>query len=205
MIVTDGSRAGFPRRGPNLPAMLHQVIRGLTFRRDGYLRAVLSRNGVADAVVIVTVVYLVLSLTLSSSAVADLIGHVRFVLNGGFAWLILTGLLYLITRHALEGDGSFQGLLATTALAHPALLLLVAAQAGDRIPLALFAHPTLLLPEVFRFGFVTSVAVVAATLWFLAILAAGARVAMSLPLERAALAVGGAYLGWWIVGSIFGF
>ena len=185
--------------------MLRQVIRSVTFRRDGYLRAVLGNRGVADGVVIVAAVYLALALTIGSRGIGDLVGHARFVLNGGFAWLIITGLLYLITRHGLRGEGSFQGVLATTALAHPVLLLLAIAQVGDPIPLALFAHPTLLATEVFRLEFLAGVGVVVATAWFLAILTAGARIAMSLSLERAALAVGGSYVAWWLVGTIFGF
>jgi hypothetical protein len=185
--------------------MIRQVIRGLTLRRDGFLRAVLGRNGVADAVVIVAAVYLTLSLTIGVRGVGDLIGHARFVLNGGFAWVILSGLVYLIARYAMDGEGSFQGMLAATGLAAPALLVLAIAQIAEPVPLAFFAHPTLLLPEVFRFGFATAAGIAVAVGWFLAILAAATRVAMSLPMERAALTVGGGYLGWWIIGTLFGF
>ena len=62
-----------------------------------------------------------------------------------------------------------------------------------------------LMLEAWRLDFLPAVIVIAATLWFLAILAAGTRVAMSIPLDRAILATGGAYMAWWVVGSIFNF
>jgi len=185
--------------------MIRQVIRGALFQRDAYLRAVIGTNGTGDAVIIVVAVSIILSLTISASAVVELFGHVRFVLNSGFAWLILSGIIYLIARHALHGDGSFQGVLAMSALAQPVLLLLVAAQATAHFPLSLVASPTLLLFETHRLDFLGGVVVILATVWFLGILAAGTRVAMSLPLDKAILAVGGAYTAWWVVGSLLNF
>ncbi|MCJ7725176.1 MAG: YIP1 family protein [Acidimicrobiia bacterium] len=184
--------------------MIRQVIRGATFQRDAYLRAVIGSNGTGDAVIIVATVYVVLALTISLRAIVDVVGHARFVLNGGFAWLILTGFIYLIARYAINGQGSFQGMLAMSALAHPVLLLLVLAQVGGKIPLAFFAQPTLVALEVHRLDFLGAAVVILATLWFLAILAAGTRVAMSLTIDRAILAVAGGYLGWWVIGSMLG-
>ena len=92
--------------------MIRQVIRGATFRRDAYLRAVIGSNGTGDAVVIVAGVYVILALTISIRATTDVVGHARFVLNGGFAWLILSGIVYLIARHGFHGEGSFQGVVA---------------------------------------------------------------------------------------------
>ena len=159
--------------------MIRQVIRGATFQRDAYLRAVIGTNGTGDAVIIVVAVYVVLALTVSPWAVTDFVGLARFVLNGAFAWVILTGIIYLITRHGMRGEGSFQGVLAMSALAHPVLVLLIAAQVSTSIPLSLVAHPTLLLTEVWKLDFIPAIVVVVATVWFLAILAAGTRVAMS--------------------------
>jgi hypothetical protein len=185
--------------------MIRQIIRGAAFQRDAYLRAVIGSNGTGDAVIIVAAVYVILALTVSPREVVDVVGHARFVLNGAFAWLILSGIIYLISRHGMRGDGSFQGVLAMSALAHPVLVLLVAAQVGASFPLALYAHPTLLLMEVWKLGFLPAIAVALATLWFLGILAAGTRVAMSMTIDRAALAVGAGYLGWWVAGSILQF
>jgi len=189
----------------NLHQMIRQVIRGATFQRDAYLRAVIGSNGTGDAVIIVAAVYVILALTVSPWAVVDVVGHARFVLNGAFAWLILSGIIYLISRHGMRGDGSFQGVLAMSALAHPVLVLLVAAQVGASFPLTWYAHPTLLLMEVWKLGFLPAIVVTLATLWFLGILAAGTRVAMSMTIDRAALAVGAGYLGWWVAGSILQF
>ena len=71
-------------------------------------------------------------------------------------------------------------MLASSALAHPVLILLVAAQVGAPIPLSVVAHPTLLLSEVWKLNIIPGIVVAVATVWFLAILAAGrTRVAMS--------------------------
>ncbi len=185
--------------------MIRQVIRGATFQRDAYLRAVIGSNGTGDAVMIVAAVYVVLALTISTGGATDILRHARFVLNGGFAWLIMSGTIYLIARHGIQGQGSFQGVLGMAGLAHPVLALLVFAQLGEVVPLSLRAQPTLLLMRVFELDFLGSVVVILATVWFLAILSAGTRVAMSLSLDRAILAVVGGYLAWWVVGSFLGF
>ncbi len=59
--------------------------------------------------------------------------------------------------------------------------------------------------EVWKLEFLPGIVVALATLWFLGILAAGTRVAMSMTIDRALLAVGGGYVGWWVVGSILQF
>ncbi len=185
--------------------MIRQMIRAATFQRDAYLRAVIGTNGTGDAVIIVVAVYLVLSVVISGYGALDVIGHARFIIEGAFAWLILSGVIYLIARHLLAGDGSFQGVLAMTALAHPVLLLLLAAQIGTVSPLAVPEHPTLLVLAFGRLDLFPILVVLVATAWFLAILAAGTRVAVSLPIDRAAMAVAGGYAAWWVIGSIFGF
>ena len=190
---------------PNLLPMIRQMIRAATFQRDAYLRAVIGTNGTGDAVIIVVAVYFVLSVVVSGYGALDVIGHARFILNGAFAWLILAGVIYLVSRHLLGGDGSFQGVLAMAALAHPVLLLLVAAQIGTAPPLTLLEHPTLLVLAIGRLDLIPIIVVLVATAWFLAILAASTRVAMSLPMDRAAMAVGGGYAAWWMIDSIFRF
>ncbi|MBU1228110.1 MAG: hypothetical protein KJ698_12975 [Actinobacteria bacterium] len=184
--------------------MIRQVIRGATFRRDAYLRAVIGSNGTGDAVVIVAGVYVILALTISIRATTDVVGHARFVLNGGFAWLILSGIVYLIARHGFHGEGSFQGVVAMSALAHPVLVLLVLAQIGETIPLTWHAQPTLLPMSILDLGFPGAVVVILTTMWFIGILTAGTRVAMSLTLDRAIASVAGGYAAWWVIGSLLG-
>ena len=157
--------------------MLRQVFRAATFKRDAYLRAVLSRAGVADGVIIVAVVYLVLAVALRPIDGFDLIEYARVVLNGAFSWLILSGMIYLVGRHLLEGEGSWQGVLAMAALAHPVLLAVL----------------------VTRMALVSFLALLLGTVWFLAILVAGTRVALSLALEKAVLAVAGGYVLWLVL------
>jgi hypothetical protein len=155
--------------------MIRQVIRASTFNRDAYLRAVLSPNAAGDALIIVAAVYLVMAVAILPFDDFDLAGYLRIVISGGFSWLILSGAIYLVGRYGLEGEGSFQGVLAMTALAHPVLLLVLAARAVGLSPF---------------------LALLAGTVWFLAILVAGTRVALDLVLERAVLAVAGGYVLW---------
>lgn len=157
--------------------MIRQVIRAATFQRDAYLRAVLSPNAAGDALILVTAVYLVMAVAILGFDGFDLVEYLRFVIRGGFSWLILSGAIYLVGRYVLEGEGSFQGVLATTALAHPVLLVVLAARAIGLPPL---------------------LALLAGTAWFLAILVAGSRVALDLAPERAVLAVAGGYVLWLI-------
>jgi len=186
--------------------MLRQSLRAAVFRRDAYLRAVLSSHGVADAVVIVAAVYTALALTVSHRAVTDVLAHLRFVVDGAIAWLIISGAVYLVSRHLLRGEGTFQGMVATTALAHPVLLLLILVRAGTPVPLTYLGHPTLLILDRARsLDFLPLVALLAATVWFLAVLVAGTRVAMGLSLDRAAVAVGAGYGAWWAIATLLRF
>ena len=183
--------------------MIRQVIRGATLRRESYVRAVIGSDGTGDAVILVAAVYLVLALTISSSSLVEIVDHAFFLLRGAFGWLILSGIVYLIARYGFRGEGSYQGVLAVSGLAHPVLLLLVLAQLGSSFPLRLVSHPTLLMLEAWRLDFLPAVITIVATLWFLAILAAGTRVAMSLTLDRAVITVGAAYMDWFVVAVLF--
>ena len=58
--------------------------------------------------IIVAALYVILALTVYPQAVTDVVAHGRSLLNGAFAWLILTGIIYLIARYGLRGEGSFQ-------------------------------------------------------------------------------------------------
>lgn len=186
--------------------MIRQVIKAAAFRRDAYLRAVLTSHGVADAVVVVAATYIVLMFTVSHRAVADVLGHARFLLDGAIAWLIVSGVVYLIARHLLHGEGSYQGVVAMSGLAHPVLALMALARLGPDWPLMRMRHPTLMIfGNIWDLGTLQMLIVILATVWFLAILAAGTRVAMSLATDRAVMAVGAGYAAWWVIGSILRF
>ena len=154
--------------------MLQRIIGAALLRRDAFLRAVLSQNAAADGVVIVVGVYVILALV---ALPFDVVGYGRWVLSGLWSWLLLTGAIYLIGRYLLEGYGSFPMALSVTALAHPVLLVLLAFQLLDQP------------------GWIT---LLVSTVWFLAVLVAGARVALELVLEKAVVAVAGGYVVWLI-------
>jgi hypothetical protein len=154
--------------------MLSQVFGAARLDRQAYLRAALSPNAAADGVVIVAMVYVLLAIVIVPLDDFELIAYGRFILQGLISWLILAGAIYLIGRHLMDGEGSFPSVLATVALAHPVLLVLLIA----------------------RLGLSPFVALLASTVWFLAALVAATRVALGFPLERAGVAVAGGYVVW---------
>ncbi len=161
---------------------LSMVFRAARLQRDPYLRQVLASDGVADGAMIVGAVYLILVIPPFIDGVG-LFPVLRFVLGGLFGWIILSGLVYLIGKHGLEGYGSFQGTMATSALAYPPLVI------GLAIELALDRLPSSLIASV----------------WLLACLWMAARIALDLSREKAVLAAGGGYLAWLLIRLLFRF
>jgi hypothetical protein len=161
---------------------ISMVLRAARFQRDPYLRQVLAPDGVADGAMIVGAVYLILVIP-GFIAGVSVFPLLRFVLGGLFGWIILSGLVYLIGKHGLDGFGSFQSVMAAAALAYPPLVIGLLIELGlPRLPSALIA-----------------------SLWLLACLWMAARVALDLSPEKAALAAGGGYVAWLLVRLIFSF
>jgi hypothetical protein len=161
---------------------LSTVFQAIRLRRDPYLRMVLARDGVADGALIVGAVYLILAIPGFLDGVS-VISLLRLVLSGLFGWIILSGLVYLIGRHGLEGYGSFPSVMAASSLAYPPLILAL-----------LFG----LVLSRFQAGLVASV-------WLVACLWMAARVSLDLSKEKAVLAAGGGYLAWLLVSALFRF
>jgi hypothetical protein len=153
--------------------MLRVILQGLVLRRRAYLRMVLAGEGVADAALVVGVVYLLL-------AVPGLLGSVGllaaawFAVSGVFGWVVLSGLTYLAGRHVLEGDGTFPSVMAAAGLAFPPLLV------------SLALRP--FLPALASLALASG--------WLLACLWQAARVSLGLSPGRAAAAAAGGYGGW---------
>ena len=101
--------------------MISRAINAALLRRDPYLHMVVARDGVADGAIVVAFVYAVLMIPFVFDGV-PLFSAIRLVLSGLFAWIILSGLIYLIGRHAFEGWGSFPGVMAATSIGTPVLL-----------------------------------------------------------------------------------
>ncbi len=158
------------------------VLRAARLQRDPYLRQVLAVDGVADGAMIVGSVYLLLVVPPFIDGVGVL-ALLRFVLGGLFGWIILAGLVYLIGKHGLEGYGSFQSVMAASALAYPPLIVALL------IELVLPRLPSSLIASV----------------WLLACLWMAARISLDLSREKAILAAGGGYVAWLLVRLIFRF
>ena len=159
-----------------MASVLNQILRAARLEREAFVRAVVSPNAVADGLVIVGAVWLLLAAILVDGF--DLLLFVRIALSGLFAWIVLSGVIYLMGKHVFQGYGSFPGTMVMTALVHPLLLV---------IPLV----------RLWAEGFMV---IVLGSLWFLVALVPGTRVALDLKVEHAALAVGAGYLVWLVFG-----
>lgn len=162
--------------------MISRAINAALLKRDPYLRMVLAPDGVADGAIVVAVVYAILMIPLVIDGVS-VISAARIILSGMFSWIILSGLVYLIGRHLLEGYGSFPGVMAATAIGTPVLLVSIA--------LAPFVDP-------FTARLIVSVWLVL-TVWM------AARLALDLARDKAALAAVGGWVAFLVVSAIFRF
>ena len=107
----------------------------------------------------------------------------RVILYGLMNWIVLSGLVYLIGKHLLEGDGSFPGTMAATSIGYPVLL------AG-----------ILLAPVVSPLQ-----AQLIVSVWLVATVWMAARVALELPPARAAAAAVGGWSAFVVVSLLFRF
>lgn len=162
--------------------MITRAINAALLRRDPYLHMVVARDGVADGAIVVAFVYAVLMIPVVLDGI-PLFSAIRLVLSGMFAWIILSGLVYLVGRHAFEGWGSFPGVMAATSIGTPVLLgSLLLAPFIDPFPAQLIASAWYVL-----------------TLWM------AARVALELNADKAALTALGGWVAYLVVSAIFRF
>lgn len=162
--------------------MIKRAIDAAFLRRDPYLYMVVAADGVADGAVVVALVYAILMTPLVVDGVS-VISAARLVLSGMFSWIILSGLVYLIGRHLLEGYGSFPGVMAATSIGTPVLLVSIA--------LSPFVDP-------FTARLVVSI-------WLVLTVWVAARVALELAAEKAALAAVGGWVAFFVVSAVFRF
>jgi hypothetical protein len=160
--------------------VISRIVNAALLRRDPYLYMVVARDGVADGAIVVAAVYGILMIPFLLDGVA-VFSAIRLVLSGLFAWIILSGLVYLIGRHAFEGYGSFPGVMAATSIGTPVLLASLA--------LAPFVAPF------------TGRLVVSA--WYVMTLWVAARVALELESDKAALAALGGWMAYLVVSALF--
>jgi hypothetical protein len=160
--------------------VISRAINAALLRRDPYLTMVVSSDGVADGAIVVAAVYSVLMVPLVVDGI-PLFTAIRLVLGGMFAWIILSGLIYLIGRHAFEGWGSFPGVMAATSIGTPVLLAsLLLAPFVDPFPARLIVSA-----------------------WYVLTLWVAARVALELDADKAALTALGGWVAYLVVSAIF--
>ncbi len=163
--------------------MIRRAIAAAFLRREPYLVMVVRPNGVADGAIVVAAVFAVLAIPVAFDDVTLLTAVIRLVLSGLVNWIVLSGLVYLIGRHLLEGDGSFQATMAATSIGYPVLLA--------AIPLAIFV-------ERWQAQLIVS-------LWLVATVWVAARVALDLPRWQAAAAAIGGWAAFVVLSLIFRF
>lgn len=160
--------------------MIRLAVQAALLRRNPYLHMVLAPNGVADGAIVVAAVHAILMIPFVLAG-AGVLSAARLILSGLVGWILLSGLVYLIGRHALEGYGSFQGTMAATSIGQPVLLA--------SLVLTRIIDPYL--------------ALLLGTLWLVLTVWMAARVALELDGGQAAIAAIGGWFAYLIVLSIF--
>ncbi len=160
--------------------MITRAIQAALLRREPYVVMVVRADGVADGAIVVAVVHAILMI-LPVLDGAPLLTAAQVVLSGVVAWIVISGLIYLIGRHLLDGYGSFPGVMAATSIGFPVLL-------------AAF----LLAPFYSAYA-----AVLIVSAWLVATLWMAARASLELAKGPAALAAIGGWVGYVIVSTIF--
>lgn len=160
--------------------MIRHAIDAALLRRNPYVHMVVAADGVADGAIVVAVVHAILMIPFILAG-AGVLAAAQLILSGLVGWILLSGLVYLIGRHALEGYGSFPGTMAATSIGQPVLLA------------------TLLLSRVIA----PYPALLAVSVWLVLTIWVAARVALELNAGRAAIAAVGGWFAYLIVISIF--
>lgn len=162
--------------------MISRALSAALLRREPYLVMVVRPDGVADGAMVVAAVHALLMIPLVLDGIGVLTAA-RVILYGLVNWIVLSGLVYLIGRYLLEGDGSFPGTMAATSIGYPVLL------AG--ILLAPFVTPL-------RAQLIVS-------LWLVATVWMAARAALELRPARAAVAAVGGWAAFVVVSLLLRF
>lgn len=160
--------------------MIRHAIEAALLRRNPYLRMVLAPDGVADGAIVVAAVHAILMIPLVMSGVG-VISAASLILSGLVGWILLSGLVYLIGKHALDGYGSFPGTMAATSIGQPVLL--------SALLLSRLIDPYQALLVV--------------SVWLVLTIWVAARVALELDAGRAAIAAVGGWFAYLVVISLF--
>ena len=162
--------------------MIRLSLAAARLKRDPYLRMVLAPDGVADGAIVVFFVHAILMVPLVLDGVS-VIAAARVILSGMFSWIILSGMVYLLGRHGLQGYGSFPGVMAATSIGFPVLLA--------SLVFAPFLEP--------------HIATLIVSAWLIATVWMAVRVALELSADKAAVAAIGGWVAFVIITIIFRF
>lgn len=162
--------------------MIQRALNAALLKREPYVVMVVRPDGVADGAVVIVVVYTLLMIPLVLDGIG-ILAAASVILYGLVNWIVLSGLVYLIGKHLLEGDGSFPGTMAATSIGYPVLL------AG--IALAPIVSPLQ--------------AQLVASVWLVATVWMAARAALELPPARAAAAAAGGWAAFIVVSLLLRF
>jgi hypothetical protein len=143
---------------------------------------VVRPDGVADGAIVVAAVHALLMIPLVLDGIGVLVAA-RVILYGLVNWIVLSGLVYLIGKYLLEGDGSYPGTMAATSIGYPVLLA--------AIVLAPFLRPLQ--------------AQLIVSIWLVATVWMAARAALDLPKAQAAAAAVGGWVAFVVVSLLFRF
>ena len=167
-------------------AVFHRLLQAVRFERDAFVWMDFNDRATGDALILVVITNVLLLLgtgTSIGSLLSPLLELARDLLSGIVLWLIYTGIVYAIVRFLLRAEGSFPFYLRLTGFAAPSLLLLIFTR--------LLPIPGIL-------------ALILGSVWFVAIAAQGTHYVADLPLDRAAFAAVGGFVGVVVVMSILG-
>lgn len=175
---TDGDLPA--AEAPRLPGVIRHAIDAALLRRNPYLRMVLAPDGVADGAIVVAAVHAILAIPFVIEG-AGVLAAASLILSGLVGWIMLSGLVYLIGKHALDGYGSFPGTMAATSIGQPVLLA--------ALPLSRLIDP-------FQ-------AILVVSIWLVLTIWVAARVALELDFGRGAIAAVGGWFAYLVVISLF--
>lgn len=165
---------------PRLPDVIRHAFDAALLRRNPYLRMVVAPDGVADGAMVVAAVHAILAIPFVIGG-AGVLDAATLILSGLVGWILLSGLVYLIGKHALDGYGSFPGTMAATSIGQPVLLIAL-----------------LLSRLIDPFDAILSVSV-----WLVLTIWVAARVALELDAGRGAIAAVGGWFAYLLVISLF--
>lgn len=165
--------------------VLSRLLQTVKLQRDAFVWMDFNDRATGDAAIFVVVTEVLVLLAAGNSLFGLALNFVNLIYSLLFAlvaWLIYSGLTYAAARFVFQGDGSFATFLRIAGFAAPTLLLLI--------------FTALVIPSGF-------LALIAGSVWFLAIVSAGVRYIADLMLWQAALSAVLGLAGLVIVQAIF--